>query len=276
MPKKQHLVPPDAAVRLFVRAAALGYTASVLPGLLKILLLQATLCRRGKGIRAGAIARQLLDEAREGLSGRGWGVAAGIAFGGSKWGEQILEPWIRNAFRSWRTERREGEDSEVDDHRIRTLSTLLSSTLASFLAISLLHSSPQFLRSQVIESQSLHLPQLPNTSTLTPLPDPPIAVSPTLDLTLFIFVRATDILVRRASELIHARNLKGRSERVAHFLASYADTLVFAISTWRIMWCCACVLALLLMIYQMANSSHDSYQGSTSRRDYLLHIIDGS
>lgn len=234
--------------RLFLKAAALGYTASVLPPILKILLAN----RPGNARDLKGVAREVVRNLGEGLAVRGWAVAAGLGLGGAKWGEGMVEPWARKLY--WKLqggrgrstkelEEDHGGGSELDelddDRRIKAISTFISSTLASFLAISLLHSSPGFLRSQIAEREALHLPQLSNLTNSPSTANLPVSipvVSPTLDMTLFMFVRGTDVLVRGLSELAGAQ--KGRTGRTLNFLASYGDALVFVLSTWRIMWCC--------------------------------------
>lgn len=156
------------------------------------------------------------------------------------------------------------EDEELQklktDHKIiQTLTTACSATISSLLAIMLLQSSPSYRRPltplagstdpkldfsvspytvTTTAAQIRPSPTIASRSTLIeskPVRHGPssIAQSPTLDLTLFVFVRAVDTLVRGMYH--HTGATYGRFGPLSTFFASNADTLTFSLSCFIIM-----------------------------------------
>lgn len=259
----------DPSTAPFLRAYSLGFAASVVPSLLKIIL--PVLLGKRKRVAFRPVLAAILAALRRGLSPRGLAMSFGVAAGGAKWGEDKVEPLVRKVYQAARSrvqKRREAaaDIQEVDDTAsqdrqekiVKMVSTLVSSTIASLVAITILQSSPAYSRPGPLSPTpplpadldlgfspypSLSTTELaPTPSSLPPtLNSPPpfdyrVAQSPTLDLTLFILVRATDTIVRGIYEQTGV--VKGRWGSTAAFLASHADTALFWLSTWRIMWCC--------------------------------------
>lgn len=170
---------------------------------------------------------------------------------------------------------------KFDEKVIKTLTTFISSTLAALISISLLQSSssnnkkrllnplttikslseenlspspyPSLLHSNSSSSSSSF--KYSNSGISTPTAtSKTINQSPTLDLTLFIFVRAADSLIRLTYEYLKSSptfaspspssssgnnsNIKLRKRNlILSLLASQADTLLFILSVSRIIWC---------------------------------------
>ncbi|SCV68785.1 BQ2448_906 [Microbotryum intermedium] len=295
----QHL---DPSTLPFARAYAIGFTASILPSLMRIFVPLVT----GKKPRSvSRIAQQVWDAIVRATNYNGPALAFGVSIGGAKWGEDKIERLVATVYVStlrkiqsrWtsnlqvrndrdRSERGGQGESEpitakqvlqdpTHARRIKVLSTLISGTIASFVSISLLQSRPA--KSFALTSASASAPvataagtsgaaqgdfkatgaQLPNLgfspyavlngplpplSTVPSTPLPPIVPprhkeSPTLDLTLFLFVRAADTLVRSAYEKTGLTTRPDRFGHASRFVATHADTLLFWASCWRIMWC---------------------------------------
>jgi hypothetical protein len=261
----------DPSTAPFVRAYSLGYAAAVVPSLLRIIL-GGLLKRKGAAPSSGllGVLREVLVAMVKGLSPRGLAMAFGVSVGGAKWGESRVEPFVRRMYeRVLRS--RKGANAKVDggkeddvathayhERMISSLSTWAAATIASLVSITLLQSSPRYRRPALGGSGSLAGDELeygpsPYPSLVAPDPGPASNVtrasssttkfqksvvpqSPTLDITLFILVRAADTLVRGIYEYTGVTN--GRGGAVVAFVASQADTLVFWLSCWRIMWCC--------------------------------------
>ncbi|ORY73454.1 hypothetical protein BCR35DRAFT_354136 [Leucosporidium creatinivorum] len=254
----------DPSTLPFLRAYAIGFAASFLPALLRVLL-------SSRRVSVSKLASRSLKALQRALSPRGLAMGFGVAVGGAKWGESRVEGAVRASYfaglrklearrRGKRPKIEEIEEDEeatrkaTDKHEaiVKALSTFLSATLASFVSISLLQSrspsSPK--RRQPEDTADLQLGFSPyqslttedaGASTARRPPSPSSAIlrpavqSPTLDLSLFIFVRATDVFVRGLYEATAITS--GRRGALLAFLASHADTLVFWASCWRIMWC---------------------------------------
>lgn len=265
-PLSKRLSQLDPATLPFLRAAALGYAAQVLPRLVKALT-------KRKGKTNLQVLLQLLKALK--FKTRSLSLAFGIAVGGGKYGERLLEPILRRVYvevkeksRSMREgkgkQRELTEDEELQklktDHKIiQALTTACSATISSLLAIMLLQSSPSYRRPltplagstdpkldfsvspytvTTTAAQIRPSPTIASRSTLIeskPVRHGPssIAQSPTLDLTLFVFVRAVDTLVRGMYH--HTGATYGRFGPLSTFFASNADTLTFSLSCFIIM-----------------------------------------
>ena len=251
-------LPDDPSTAPFLRAAGLGVLAATVPSFTRIVL-GIVLGKKGGRDSVLETLKKLLVVLLKGLSPRGLGVAAGISLGGARWGESRVEPLIRKAliavYARSRRLRETGElnateeggvaaDSQapVSEETIKRVSTFVAGTISSLVSITLLQTSSAYARPAFDSTP-------PNVSATlypafigAPVPTgpaflkPPAVQSPTLDLTLFVLVRATDTLVRTIYE--YTGPSSGRSGAVVKFIASQADTLVFQLATWKIMWCC--------------------------------------
>lgn len=220
-PGSKHLEPlfnmlqldeADPSTLPFLRGYAVGFTATIVPALVRILL----------GVRKRGFAqvlKALVKAFGQALDPRGVAMAMGVAFGGAKWGDSRVEGVVRAAYlaslRRLRA-RRKGkgprieelpEDEEVTESylnqhepRIKALSTYISATISALVAITLLQSrsSARSTRAAVPTELDLGVSPYPSldTSSLPSTPRPsarPAVSSPTLDLTLFVFVRASKL-----------------------------------------------------------------------------------
>ncbi|GAA5894236.1 hypothetical protein JCM5296_004691 [Sporobolomyces johnsonii] len=264
----------DPSTAPFLRAAAIGYAAQTFPAVLRIVL-GVALRRKSQSLLK--ILRELARALVKGLSPRGLGAAFGLAVGGANYGERWLEPVVRRVYLAAAEKARavsegKGKEREVvlspeeeqdklrrDDKVVQTLTTWCSATISSLVAVLLLQSSPGYARRPAPASfepgPKLDFAVTPYSTTVTelgPQPSQPalgsnrnaanlrtsvVVQSPTLDLTLLVFVRAVDTLVRGAYENSGLMDAKGRFGPLVTFLASQADTLVFWLSCTRIMWC---------------------------------------
>ncbi|GAA5834298.1 hypothetical protein JCM9279_004276 [Rhodotorula babjevae] len=282
----------------FLRAYLLGWTASTLPALLRILLGAATTSRSRRRPAPRQLAAQLAAALAKGFDPRGLALAFGVAVGGAKWGEPLVEAVVRRAYfagvervRSLRdgpgkdegegkapksvveTQERavrdevEGkgkaretdeslaaaQDRRVaqDERNVRALSTFVSGSLSSLVALLILQSGKGYRR----PVRPLAAPALSDdkvdvllTPYAPPLPSavssggPPPALSPaqlratqspTLDLTLFVLVRGVDTLARLVYE--RAPPARGRAAPLLRFIADHCETLVFWAASSKIM-----------------------------------------
>ncbi|GAA5926457.1 hypothetical protein JCM3775_001023 [Rhodotorula graminis] len=292
----QHLVDrTHPSTEPFLRAYALGWAATTVPALLRVLLGAATSSRsRSRPLRQ--LGAQLAAALAKGLDPRGLALAFGVAVGGAKWGEPFVEAVVRRAYlagieraRSLRDgqnghegkgdahetlaelhqravqvegkgKARETDDSLAqaaqdrvaqDERNVRALSTFVSGSLSSLVALLILQSGTGYRR----PVRPLAGPALSDdkvdvllTPYAPPLPSvissggPPPALSPaqlratqspTLDLTLFVLVRGVDTLARLVYE--RAPPARGRAAPVLRFLADHCETLVFWTASSKIM-----------------------------------------
>lgn len=279
------LLHNDPSTLPFLRAYGMGYGLSTVPSLLRILVAYMLNQKGSKDRTLLSVLGRLFKAALKGMSPRGFAMAFGIAVGGGKWGEGRVEPVVRDVYFRVLTQvtaRRERKRVEAglvstdearpehkarqilrDERNIKALSTFVSSTISSLLSITLLQSSPSYKRPRNnkaitrIDSDNFGPSPYPslttsdsrraisNGTTNAVLPNAIVAQSPTLDITLFILVRAVDTIVRGIYEYTGVTS--GRAGKAVAFIANQADTLVFSLSCWRIMWCCAskllCILA---------------------------------
>lgn len=267
------LAKADPSTEPFLRAFLLAYAASTLPNILRTVISLAL----GKKRNFSKALRHIVDALVTALNPRGLAFSSGIAVGGAKWLEPRLEPLVRRQYmqrvEQWRgrgkgKEKIEGEgvDALKDDKRVELLTTWASATLSSLLAITLLQSSPAYKRAplqpvaEVVTASAVVATPTPYASVI-PSPSPAttrativhisgaaqkkllVPQSPTLDLTLFLLVRATDSLVRGLHE--SSRWAKSPKGSLADLVATHGDTIVFWLSCYRIMWCCASAIFVL-------------------------------
>ncbi|GAA6032828.1 hypothetical protein JCM8097_000816 [Rhodosporidiobolus ruineniae] len=256
----------------FLRALLLGTLAQTAPSLLRTLL---SLLRRRPSNRLSPLAALalLFRALRPALNPRGLGVAFGVAIGGARYLEDWVEPLVRRAYervQQAREGRRKGKAKETseslaeeqqravrDEEAVRGLVTFLAGSLSSLAALLILQSAPTSgLKTRTAKADDAldfvvtpYAPALPVQAGAEKAPREVRAEktagkqSATLDLTLFVFVRAADTLVR----LFHDRlvpsspcspsSLRGRFAPLLSFLSKHGDTLLFQLSAWRIMWC---------------------------------------
>ena len=284
----------------FLRAYALGWAASTLPALLRVLLGAATSSRSRRRPALRQLAAQLAAALAKGFDPRGLALAFGVAVGGAKWGEPLVEAVVSRAYfagveraRTLRDghggRRDEGKAREArvslgelqqravqdevegkgkaretdeslaaaqdrvaqDERNVRALSTFVSGSLSSLVALLILQSGKGYRR----PVRPLAAPALSDdkvdvllTPYAPPLPSavssggPPPALSPaqlratqspTLDLTLFVLVRGVDTLARLVYE--RAPPARGRAAPVLRFVADHCETLVFWAASSKIM-----------------------------------------
>ncbi|BGP36702.1 hypothetical protein JCM10449v2_000603 [Rhodotorula kratochvilovae] len=256
----------------FLRAYLLGWTAQTFPAVLRVVLSAAS--RRGN--RSPPLRRvlvQLVQALGKGFDPRGLGMAFAVAVGGAKWGEELVEPAVRAAYSAGAKKARtlregKGKERETtesldavqqrvvqDERNVRALSTFVSASVSSLVALLILQSSKAYRRPVRPLATSAaddkldflltpYTPALPSSAKASPSPSssaPPLpqaqyraTQSATLDLTLFVLVRGADTLARLLYD--RAPPARGRAAPVLRFLADQGDTIVFWLSCWRIMW----------------------------------------
>ncbi|GJN91600.1 hypothetical protein Rhopal_004623-T1 [Rhodotorula paludigena] len=246
----------------FLRAVLLGWAAQSFPALVRVLLAAST--RRSPSSRR-QLGTRFLAALCKGLHPRGLGVAFGVAIGGARWAESLVEPAVRRAYlvavgrtralREGKGKARETEESLADEQQravqdernIRALATFASATLSSLAALLVLQSSPSYRRPTRPTASPAnggdldflvtpYTPSLPASAVDAPADarlDSRSKQSPTLDLTLFVLVRAADTLARAVYE--RSPPASGQSAPLLRFLADQGDTIVFALSSARIM-----------------------------------------
>lgn len=164
-----------------------------------------------------------------GLGPRSLAIFFGLSLGGARWLERVVEPVVERYVRSRRPDGEANERTELDAderRRVRIASTAVGSFVSSLGAIILYQSNK---RRRAVKPASLinPLPTLP-IDGVKPVPAAK-GQSPTLELTLFVLVRACDALVRGAYQ-----SLPGRRGALASFVADQMDTIVFAVSCYKI------------------------------------------
>ncbi|GAA5835178.1 hypothetical protein JCM11251_006636 [Rhodosporidiobolus azoricus] len=249
----------------FFRALLLGWAASSLPATLRVLL------RAGRGKRSLRSAiRAMAGALASGLRPRGLGVACAVSIGGARWAEDLVEPAVRRAYFAavgrFRLRQAKGKERETsasleaeqqqtlrDEFAVKLLSTFFAATFSSLTALLILQSSSSSHRSSPSTRLSFstsandkvdlvltpYAPTLP-ASDASPATPPEFACarppqSPTLDLTLFVLVRAADTFIRAVHE--RAPPIRGRYAPFLRAIVDNSDTLLFSASASRIMWC---------------------------------------
>ncbi|KAL8283171.1 hypothetical protein RQP46_005949 [Phenoliferia psychrophenolica] len=236
-----HLIPTDPSTAPFLRAAGLGFLAATVPSFVRILL-GIILGKKGGRDSILNVLKKLLAVVIKGLSPRGLAVAGGISVGGAQWGESRVEPLVRKVLASLYAQSRrirangcaaveeEGavgsprvQEPVPSEETVKRMATFVSGTIASLISITLLQSSPAYAR-PAFGSAPPDVSASPYPSFVdAPAPTgpaflkPPAIQSPTLDLTLFVLVRATDTVVRTIYE--YTGPSSGRSGAVVNQLA---------------------------------------------------------
>lgn len=260
---RRRLRTAHPSTKPFLRAFVLGYAAQSIPAIVRILL--SSLLARTRKSPAHVLAN-LARAAARGLDPRGLGVAFGVAIGGANWAQDLVEPAVRQAYAAGVARARavregkgkaketasslEREQQRVldDERNVRILSTFVGATVSSLVALLVLQSSKAYRRPARPQQQAV--PDLPPDFLISPYTPGPLSTpdpaprnsrrvqSPTLDLTLFLFVRGTDTLLRFLYSRSRSRSSPSTSGGGAlmRLLASHGDTLVFWLACWKIMW----------------------------------------
>lgn len=227
----------------FLRGAAFGYAIETLPALGRILFAAVIAARKR---RLTSVARFVLQRAYRVLvdaafQRRSLALFFGVGLGGASWLDGVI---LRALCRLWlrKKSRRLTAANNADDiaielmdsshrHRIRLLSTFLSTSLSAACAFSLQArpSSPKTPLSQ-LPLVSLGSDSLPDNALALPVPAHGKRYdSSTLDFTLFLLVRAADTAIRA----VYANS---KPNKLVNVLARIGDTSLFILASWRIMW----------------------------------------
>lgn len=176
----------QAPHEVFIRAYALGYTAQVVPACVRVLL--SALKHRQP---VDTLVRQLARALVRGLRIRSLASAFGTAVGGARLLEVLFEPLCERLLAS--RDGYEGDSNESGKRRRRTRAacTYLSASIASLLAIMLLQSKRPSARQTSEAIEFVVTPYSPLSAAAVDKSTPSVKRdSPTLDLTLLVFVRA--------------------------------------------------------------------------------------
>ncbi|KAK4702127.1 hypothetical protein P7C70_g4098, partial [Phenoliferia sp. Uapishka_3] len=234
----------DPSTGPFLRAFGLGYLGSTIPSVTRLLIGLVVGRKSGRPSMVD-VMKKFVALLVQGFSPRGLAFASGIAVGGAKWGESRVEPIVKRLLEAanqkrWRLgQKRKGGPGEeggggaeeapvLSEDAVKRVATFASATIASLISITLLQNSSGYAR-------PTRNPSLAANAFPASVDTPTVVQSPTLDITLFMVVRAADTLIRTIYE--HSGEVKGRSGVVVRFVAHHADTLVFQLACWRIMWC---------------------------------------
>ncbi|GAA97726.1 uncharacterized protein L969DRAFT_20467 [Mixia osmundae IAM 14324] len=272
--KRDYYENADPSTKPFIRAFLMGYAFSVGPALIKAVFALA-LPRNKELVASQRVIRFIkaaLKSIARGIDPRGLAFVFGISFGGAKWLEKHIKPLVESTYyavhggQRRKLNGRTGTEplpspglklalSELDsgdpassstpaaavammrdEENMGLLTTLTASVLSSAFALTLLQSSPSYSanpRATLMplpvhdgDEQALSESTLAATARKLPRRE-----SPTLDLTLFMLVRGVDTLVR-GIYVAHPR-----WHRIFGGMAAQADTIVFWLSCWRIMFC---------------------------------------
>lgn len=179
----------QAPHEVFIRAYALGFIAQAVPASVRVLL--SALKHRHP---VDTLIRQLVSALVRGLRIRSLASAFGTAVGGARLLEVLLEPLCEQ----WIDASRNGDERDSESiergkgrRQTRAACTYLSASIASFAAILLLQSNRPSARQTSEAIEFVVTPYSPlsavavDQSTASAKRD-----SPTLDLTLLVFVRA--------------------------------------------------------------------------------------
>ena len=180
------LLSGQAPHAVFIRAYALGYTVQIVPACVRVLL--AALKHR-RPVRS--LLRQVVLALVRGIRMRSLASAFGTAVGGARLLEVLLEPRREQWLASWDGDEEDSIERGKRRRQTRALCTFLSASIASFAAILLLQSKRPSARQTSEAIEFVVTPYSPlsaaavDKSTASVKRD-----SPTLDLTLLVFVRA--------------------------------------------------------------------------------------
>lgn len=89
------------STRPFVRSFLFGYISTVAPPILKTII-KLVLNKKFGARKVGGALRDVFKALIKGLDPRGMGMAAGVAIGGARWGEEIVRLWIEELVRRWK------------------------------------------------------------------------------------------------------------------------------------------------------------------------------
>lgn len=176
----------QAPHEVFIRAYALGYTAQVVPACMRALL---SALKHRYPIKS--LLRQLALALVRGLRIRSLASAFGTAVGGARLLEVILEPRCEQWLASWDGDEGDSIEREKKRQRIRAAFTYLSASIASCAAILLLQSKRPSARQTSEAIEFVVTPYSPLSAAAVDKSTQSVKRdSPTLDLTLLVFVRA--------------------------------------------------------------------------------------
>lgn len=253
----------DPSTRAFLRAYAFGYLAETGPAFVRLLLSTIITSRRfGLFHSFKGFPRRLLTILKRALGTDGLALFFGVGLGGAKYLERIIYQALVKVYavraRNIRAKATPSQDEEsalkepLDlspeqklkrERVLHQASTFLATTLSAFFAFGLQNKNGGATQGTPYAASSLPLVSLPraeqedarhvhSTNSLQGQIAPNQRYeSATMDLTLFLLVRATDTLLRAMYE----KTSMGKN-KVAQFLADRGDTLLFVLASWRIMW----------------------------------------
>ncbi|GAA5980618.1 hypothetical protein JCM10908_001710 [Rhodotorula pacifica] len=227
----------QAPHEVFLRAYALGYAAQTIPACVRFVLSALKHRRNRRDSVAWNLIRQLALVLLRGLRVRSLASAFGVAIGGARQLEELLAPHLDRWFRSRKSDGEDLDNSPEERRRIRTACTYISAAIASLAAILLLQSKRPSARQTSEAIEFVVTPYSPLSAATTASSPPPTARqdSPTLDLTLLVFVRAADTVARFLYE--RTASYAGRKATLRRVLAENGDTALFWLSSYQIMRC---------------------------------------
>jgi len=255
--KRDYWDDADPSTRVFLQGYAFGYAAETGPGVVRLCIAFLLNTRRaGIATSARRLPQQLLAVFKRALRVDGLALFFAVGLGGAKFLERTVYRCLLKAYSiqgryrarfdahaSALEEPHRLGDNQKRERLLRRASTFLATTLSAYFAFGLQSRDAKSHGSSHATS-SLPLVSFPRASQATKegastpikgdlaLPGTTERYeSSTMDLTLFLFVRATDTALRALCE----KTSMGKN-KVARFLADRGDTLLFVLSSWRIMW----------------------------------------
>ena len=249
--KRDWVDQSDPSTQVFVRAWCFGLLAETIPACVRLALSQFSKTKgRPSRVKPSRLLLRLVKVLKDAFSRRGLALFFGVGLGCANRLDTLFYPFIlllwprlkilKSRLFSNSPDVSSGKsDKYVKDRRPAIVSTFLSSFVAAYIAFSLqgngLHKSFQSATSQ------LPLVSLPGSDRPS---DPLLSTNiqeairqtqrrgtPTLNFTLFLLVRAVDTIVRAG----HFKVFFGPNY-LAKRLADCSDTVLFVLSSWRIMW----------------------------------------
>lgn len=241
--KRDYIDCADPSTAIFLRAYAFGYVVETVPATLRLTFDVIDL-KGAKKVPLLSSKKRLVRILRNAFGKHGLALFFSVALGGSKWLERVISPIIRRLYALNRREfeKAESEVSAVSSEnathvRLNRWSTFISSFLAGCLAFSLQNRAIGRKATKTAVG-TLPLVSLPTTSQDTHNLDRHDRYfsrqryeSSTLDLTLFLFVRAIDTSLRAKWA-----NITPSPYSISDLLFKQGDTLLFVLSSWTIMW----------------------------------------
>ena len=247
--KRDWLDKADPSTQVFVRAWCFGYFAETIPACVRLVLLLVSQSRsRNRRALLSSLPLRLKRIFVHGLSHRGLAFFFGVGLGGAKWLEKVLYKLLLRISLHTKAYQEHYLDALPDElieirsrkrRRLQILSTYISSFTASFIAFGLKKVSATNYQDSF--GSNLPLVSFPKGSRANDYltsrnPEEAMLQSkryetPTLDLTLFLLVRAIDTAVRTMYIAF-----SGHQNRFVQLLAARGDNILFILSSWRIMW----------------------------------------